>query len=98
MAKTNSERQKDYRLNRQLAGQDGNGEHQLNMWLSTAATLALNRLAVRYSVTKKGMLEKLILEKDSRVAKSFENDEKAWEVYQSARKNEVSTKYQSSCL
>lgn len=87
MAKTNSERQKDYRFNRQRAGPDGNGEHQLNMWLSTAATLALNRLAVRYSVTKKDVLEKLILDKDSRLAKSFENDEKAWEDYQSARKN-----------
>lgn len=61
----------------------------MNTWLSTASKLALHRLAVRYSVTKRDMLEKLILEKDSRVTKSLEKDDLGWEKYLSAQKEGV---------
>ena len=46
MAKTASERQKDYRNRRSMAGE--NGERRINTWVTTAAALALKRLAARW--------------------------------------------------
>lgn len=65
MAKTAAERQREYRANRATAGD--NGERRLNTWIDTSAALALERLAVRYGVTKRQMLEKLIKEADDAV-------------------------------
>ena len=81
MAKTNAERQKEYRKNRQIAGADNNGEHQLNTWISTGATLALDRLAVSYGVTKKEMLENLIKNEDLKISATLELDSQEWSDY-----------------
>jgi hypothetical protein len=81
MAKTNAERQKEYRKNRQISGPDNNGEHQLNTWISTGATLALDRLSVRYGVTKKEMLENLIKNEDLKISAAFELDSQEWNDY-----------------
>lgn len=81
MAKTNAERQKEYRKNRQTSGPDNNGERQLNTWISTSADLALARLANRYSVTKKEILEKFILAEDAEVLKTLKLDTPEWDEY-----------------
>lgn len=86
MAKTNAERQKEYRKNRQTSGIDSNGEHQLNTWISTGSTLALDRLAIRYGVTKKEILEKLIKNEDTKISSALELDSQDWIDYHAARK------------
>lgn len=62
MAKTAAERQAAYRKGRAEAGE--NGERRLNTWVSTSSFLALDRLAKRYGVTKREMIERLVLEAD----------------------------------
>ena len=80
MAKTASERQKDYRNRRPMAGD--NGERRINTWVTTAAALALKRLAARYGVTNREMLEKLILEADDKVRRAIDDDDLvAWDRY-----------------
>ena len=60
MAKTAAERQAAYRAGRYKAGSDGNGEQRLNTWVSTEAHLAIERLANRYGLTQRGVIERLI--------------------------------------
>lgn len=67
MAKTSAERQREYRANRPEAGD--NGERRLNTWVSTGTALALDRLANRYHITKREMLERLIRNADDKVLK-----------------------------
>lgn len=81
MAKTPAERQKDYRAQRQFAGEDGNGERRINTWVSTRAALALDRLAKHYGVTKREMLEKLIIAEDEKFLRTIKNDEAEWAKY-----------------
>ena len=82
MAKTAAERQAKYRATRCFAGKDGNGERRLNIWISTEASCALDRLARRYCVTKREMIEKLIIDLDTSVLKTFQNaDSKEWDQY-----------------
>jgi hypothetical protein len=72
MAKTAAERQKEYRANRQLAGE--NGERRITAYVSTRAALALERLANSYSVTKHQLLEKLLIDEEEKVLKSLNLD------------------------
>jgi len=69
MAKTAAERQKDYRAKRPFAGD--NGERRLNTWISSSTHFALERLAASYGVTKREMLEKLVLAADEEVMKKL---------------------------
>jgi len=69
MAKTAAERQKDYRAQRPFAGD--NGERRLNTWISSNAHFALDRLAVSYGVTKREMLEKLVIAADENAIKKL---------------------------
>jgi hypothetical protein len=85
MAKTGAERQQAYRVNRPFAGPDGNGERRLNMWVSTRAALALDRLAARYGVTKRGMMERLILAEEERVLNSIGLDSQDEREYLAGR-------------
>jgi len=48
MAQTAAERQAAYRARRATAGNDGNGERRLSMWVTTESDLALARQAFRY--------------------------------------------------
>jgi hypothetical protein len=77
MAMTNSERQKAYRLRRD----DGEGDRRLNTWINSTANFALDRLARRYAVTKREMIERLVLEADAAILKSLELDSPDWDEY-----------------
>jgi hypothetical protein len=81
MAKTNAERQAKYRARRPQAGNNGNGERRLNLWVSTEAALALNRLAKRYRVTKRELIERLVIDEDNRLLADMELDSAEWERY-----------------
>lgn len=81
MAKTPAERQKEYRAKRPFSGEDGNGERRLNTWISTCASLALDRLATRYGVTKREMIEKLVIAEEETVLKSLKLDSPEGERY-----------------
>jgi hypothetical protein len=81
MAKTSAERQADYRARRPMAGRNGNGERRLNTWLSTGAHLALARLAKRYGVTQREVLERFIYAEDDRILASFEPGSPEWDAY-----------------
>ena len=60
MAKTAAERQAAYRDRRATAGD--NGERRINTWVSTGAALALDRLAQHHKLSKRAMLERVLLE------------------------------------
>jgi hypothetical protein len=81
MAKTTAQRQAQYRARRQTAGQDGNGERQLSTWVSTGAFLGLARLARRYGVTKRELIEGLVKIEDDRVIATLEMDTPEWDEY-----------------
>jgi hypothetical protein len=85
MAKTAAERQKEYRASRQFAGEDGNGERRLNTWVSTRAALALDRLAERYGVTKREMLERLVVAEEKWVLQGIDLDTPEGEAYLAGR-------------
>ena len=79
MAKTPAERQKEYRDNRQLAGE--NGERRISAYVSTRAALALERLAARYGVTKREMLEKLLIAEEDKVLETLNLDSSEGDAY-----------------
>ena len=80
MAKTTAERQTNYRNSRTMVGESG--EKRINTWVSTGSHMALSRLANRYGVTKREMLERLITEADQKIEDTLKNDEE-WETYHS---------------
>jgi hypothetical protein len=79
MAKSASERQAQYRNTRSTSGD--NGERRVNTFVTTSAFLALERLSNRYAVTKKEMLEKLLLSADENITKTLDIDSKEWKEY-----------------
>jgi hypothetical protein len=81
MARTTAQRQAAWRASRATAGKDGNGERRLDMWVSTEADLALARLACRYSVTKREMLERLIVRADDTIVRRLDPDSEQWDSY-----------------
>ena len=72
MAKTAAERQKEYRANRQLAGE--NGERRVTAYVSTRASLALERLSRSYGVTKRELLERLLVAEEEKVLQGLNLD------------------------
>jgi hypothetical protein len=85
MAKTAAERQKDYRAKRPFAGD--NGERRLNTWISSSAHFALDRLAASYGVTKREMIEKLVVEEDQKAIKKLGGlDSPGGEAYLASQK------------
>lgn len=77
MAKTATQRQRDYRLRRN----DGDGDRRINTWIATGAGLALDRLARHHGTTRRAMLERLILAADSEIIKGLDLDTPEWEGY-----------------
>lgn len=73
MAKSNAQRQREYRKNRQLAGE--NGQRQMNTWIATNAKLNLERLSICYGVTERDLLEKLIAQEFNRCASTLNDIE-----------------------
>jgi hypothetical protein len=79
MAKSAAERQAIYRKNRAYAGD--NGERRINTWVTTGTYLALGRLAGRYGVTNREMLEKLVGEADQAIVSTLDPDLPEWSTY-----------------
>jgi len=77
MAKTSRERQAAYRARRN----EGEGDRRLNMWISVKSDLALERLARRYGVTKRKMIEQLILFADDEIITQLQLDTPEWDAY-----------------
>jgi hypothetical protein len=72
MALTAAERQKRYRENRKLTD---NGYRQINVWVSTEAALALKRMALRYGVTQREMLERALIDAQERIMREMSDTE-----------------------
>ncbi|HLA36418.1 MAG TPA: hypothetical protein VJ001_16270 [Rhodocyclaceae bacterium] len=68
---TSNERQAAYRARRSTAGD--NGERRLQAWVSTAADLALDRLARHHGVSRRVMLERLILAADEQAGREMDD-------------------------
>jgi hypothetical protein len=81
MTKTPAERQKEYRDKRPFAGVNGNGERRVSAYVSTHASLALERLAARYGVTKREMLERLVINEEEKFLKTITLDSPDGEAY-----------------
>jgi hypothetical protein len=81
MAKTAAQRQAAYRARRPHAGNDGNGERRLNVWIDTGASLALARLAHCYAVTQQALIERLVIAEDERILAGIELDSAQWHAY-----------------
>lgn len=81
MAKTPAERQKKFRARREFAGPDGNGERRISAYVSTRAALALDRLAARYGVTKRELLDRLVIAEEEKVLKGMSLDSPDGEAY-----------------
>lgn len=65
MAKTNAERQAEYRAKAALRN-NLEGEVRLNMYISSNADSALNELVIRCGMTKKELIEFLLTEELNR--------------------------------
>jgi hypothetical protein len=81
MAQTTAQRQAAWRARRATAGSDGNGERRLDMWVSTEVDLALARLARRHAITKRQMLEQLIVRADDAIVRRLDPDSEQWDSY-----------------
>ena len=80
MAKTTAERQATCRASRDTARVDGNEQRRVSMWLSTGAALAMARLACRYGVTQRELVENMLLAEDDRVLASMTIDTLEWDT------------------
>lgn len=78
MANTSAQRQAQYRKRRASAG---DGEMRINAWVASGTVLALRRLARRYGVTQREMLEQLIAGADDPIISTLEPGTPAWAEY-----------------
>jgi hypothetical protein len=77
MPKTSAERQAAYRSRRN----DGDGDHRLNTWISTSAYFALARLARHQGLSRRAVLEQLVIAADQAILDSLEFETPEWEAY-----------------
>ncbi|WP_426116793.1 hypothetical protein [Massilia sp. PWRC2] len=89
MAKTTAERQAAYRARQAGAGTHGDGQRRVSMWLSTGAALALARLACRYEVTQRELVERMLRADDERVLATLQIDSPEWDQYFSRKRIDV---------
>ena len=78
-AKTNAQRQAEYRARRRTARE--NGERLLSVWIDTGAALALARLARRAGTSQKAVLETLIIQADDEALRTPDLDAPDWKDY-----------------
>lgn len=69
--KDNAKRQAEYRKRRIKEGSD----QRLNVILDLAAKLALERMAKHYGVTNKSLLERVLLETQSRLVETMDGEQ-----------------------
>jgi hypothetical protein len=69
MAKTAAERQAKFRH------EHGRQEGRINTYLSIEAACALRRLARHYGVTKRDLLEKLLVDEQTRLLATMDSDD-----------------------
>jgi hypothetical protein len=81
MAKTTAERQAAYRARQGCGSADGNGQRRIRMWLGTVAAVALARLALRYGITQRALIERMVLEEDARVLETLATESAKWDSY-----------------
>ena len=81
MAKTPAERQRELRARRQFRGTEGNGEREIKVWVNTRAALALDRLSKHYGVTKRELIERLVIAEEETVLKRLDIDSPEGEAY-----------------
>jgi hypothetical protein len=74
-AQTNAQRQAAYRARRFNAGQDQMGDRRVNGWISTGADIALDRLARYNGLTRRAMLERLILAEDELLRQKLDDED-----------------------
>ena len=77
MAKTAAQRQAAYRKRASV----GDGYYRLNGWINMRAHFALKRLAKRYGVTQREVLEQLIIAEDDRILSEIEWGSPEWDAY-----------------
>ncbi len=73
MSLSNAERQARYKKTRYQAN-NGDGEYQLNCWITSQAKFALKRLAKHHGITQRAVLEWLLTESDETTFRAL-NDE-----------------------
>ena len=71
---SNAERSSRYKKTRHHAN-NGDGEMQINCWVTSQAKFALKRLARHHGVKQREILEKLILEADEEILRSMNDTE-----------------------
>lgn len=81
MGQSVKERQAKYRASRASAGETGNGERRLSMWVTTEAQLALERLAKHEKKTMRAVLERLVVEADEANLQHLGEDAPQWGAY-----------------
>ena len=77
MPKTSAQRQAAYRSRRD----HGEGERRLNTWISTSASFALERLARRHRLTRRALIERLVLAADQDMIATLDRDTPEWDHY-----------------
>ena len=82
MAKTTAERQAEYRA-RRLDGtnRDGDRDRRLNAWINATTHYALRRLAHRYGVTQREMIERLVIAEENRIREGIDPNSSTWDAY-----------------
>lgn len=81
MAKTNAERQAEYRARRPHEGADGNGERRLSLWVDTGTALALKRLARHSGTTQREVIRRLVAAPDDAIIATLEPKTPEWDAY-----------------
>ena len=77
MPKTSAQRQAAYRSRRD----HGEGERRLNTWISTSAHFALQRVARHHGITRRALIERLVLTADDDLVATLDLDTPEWDHY-----------------
>ena len=74
MSLSNAERQARYKKTRYQAN-NGDGEYQLNCWITSQAKFALKRLAKHHGITQRAVLEWLLTECDETTFRALSEEQ-----------------------
>ena len=74
MSLSNAERQARYKKTRYQAN-NGDGEYQLNCWITSQAKFALKRLAKHHGMTQRAVLEWLLTESDETTFRALNEEQ-----------------------